>query len=562
MCGIWSLIKSSSANIVNSYDAFKTFAIRGPDRSQFIEHGKPYNVSIGFHRLSIMDPSTNGDQPFVFEYSVDGVKHTVSAICNGEIYNYKKLIDKYNIKLKSGSDCEVIGHIYVNHGIECLVNSLEGEFAYVIIDMETITGDLQVFASRDPFGIRPLHIYSDNNIINFSSELKGIVPVYNKSVYDKSCLSSFKPGHYMSFTRVNNVFSACEYHKYYSFPDKFNNDNMRVIMQNIHDKLIESVESRLMSEKPVGCLLSGGLDSSLVASIAARIMKAQGRVLRTFSIGMDNSTDEKYAKLVAEHIGSDHTHIKLDVSTWTESLKDIIYAIETYDKTTIRASTGQYLAGKIISETTDIKVLLIGDGSDELCSGYLYFHKAPSAKEAHYENIRLLSDISLYDVKRADEGISRNGLEARVPFLAVDFVNYYLSIHPELRVPQYSDVSKTVLEKWLLRESFRESGLLPLEVLYRKKEAFSDGVSGTEKSWFQIIQDYVNVIYSDDNLDLLYNKYDHCKPDTKEALFYREWYETFFGKESSHIIPYYWLPKWCGNITEPSARVLDVYAKN
>jgi asparagine synthase (glutamine-hydrolysing) len=570
MCGIWTLItRSPDIHHINEYNAFKTIAKRGPDRSYFIEHGKPYNVKIGFHRLSIMDPSVKGDQPFVYEIIKNGVERIISIICNGELYNYMDVVHKYNITLKSGSDCEIIGELYVKYGIEKILEEIKGEFAFVIIDMEKESGNMKISASRDPFGIRPLFVYIDNTIVNFCSELKGIIKVYNKNDYDAKCLNAIKPGHFMTMVRENGNFSEPVYNAYYNFPEfeniveftqqEISSNELEKIKQKIVELLTDSVKGKLMSDRPIGCLLSGGLDSSLVAAISAKILHTRGKKLQTFSIGMENSTDEKYARMVADHIGSSHTHITLDVETWINTLKDVIYTIESYDKTSVRASTGQLLAAKIINETTDIKVLLVGDGADELCSGYLYFHKAPTPIHAHYENIRLLTDISLYDVKRSDEGIARNGIEARVPFLDVDFVNYYLSINPSLRIPRYSNVTNTILEKWLLREAFSDSKLLPQDVLYRKKEAFSDGVSGTTKSWYQIIQEYVNNLYDDNYLEFAKQSFTHCPPDTKEALYYRECYTFFFGKKCDHIIPYFWLPKWCGNISEPSARVLDVY---
>jgi asparagine synthase (glutamine-hydrolysing) len=569
MCGIWALIlKDSNQQIKSSYDAFTSVAPRGPDNSYFTEHNKPYNIKIGFHRLSIMDPSLKGDQPFIFEYiDTNGRDKTVIVICNGEIYNFRDLITEYNIELKSGSDCEIIGHLYILFGVEKLMNLIRGEFAFVIFDMDKINGNITLCVSRDPFGIRPLYMYMDTEYINFSSELKGILPVYNKIEYEPTKLVPFKGGQYMIIERIDNIFVEPQYFKYYEYPDinsiNRTNTDLVYIKQSIVNSLTEAVRIRLMSDKPVGCLLSGGLDSSLISSIASELLKKEGKRLKTFSIGMDGSTDEKYAKMVAEYIDSDHTHIKLDQSVWIDALPDIIYAIETYDTTTVRASTGQFLAGKKIAEISDVKVLLIGDGSDELCSGYLYFHNAPSGIEAHQENIRLLDDISFFDVKRADEGISRNGLEARVPFLDVNFVNTYLSIDPELRIPQYYSGTnidtKIKLEKWLLRESFRDTKLLPNSVLYRKKEAFSDGVSSTEKSWYTIISEHVNTLYTDEYLLDKQKMYTHNVPVTKEMLYYRECFESFFGKNADHIIPYYWLPKWCGDVNEPSARVLDVY---
>ncbi|NBX77434.1 MAG: asparagine synthetase B, partial [Proteobacteria bacterium] len=329
----------------------------------------------------------------------------------------------------------------------------------------------------------------------------------------------------------------------------------------IHQTLVESVEMRMASDRPIGCLLSGGLDSSLVASIAAKYLKKQNSQLKlkTFSIGMEGSTDEYYAKLVSKHIGSDHTHIQFPEKDWLDAISVVVSVIESYDVTTVRASTGQYLISKWIAEHTDIKVLLIGDGSDELCAGYMYFHNAPDPVSLHKENVRLVSDIHMYDVLRADRGVSSNGLEARVPFLSKKFIELYLSIDPTLRVPK-SETGKPI-EKWLLRKSFDRDDYLPNEVLYRKKEAFSDGVSSMKRSWYTVLQEHINNEIPDETFDYERQKYQHCIPQSKEALHFRLEFEKYFGDMAStaKTIPYYWLPKWVGNVTEPSARVLNVY---
>lgn len=553
MCGIWALLSSKNISLqklkLNLYDAFQTLKPRGPDRSYLIEYNEPYYIMMGFHRLSIMDPSLKGDQPFVYENE----KRIIISICNGEIYNFRELAKLYNIDLYSNSDCEIIHLLYLKIGIERLVKELLGEFAFVIVDVDIKTNDIIVHASRDPFGVRPLFWTMNDNYINFSSELKGLVNVFNKTI-GTDIVQPFKPGTYMTLERKGFDWNKSEYNQYYQCPlmpniplSEFEN-----IKLNIVKLLIESVKCRLVADRPLGCLLSGGLDSSLVSSIAAKLLHEKGKKLLTFSIGMPGSTDEKYAKLVSEHIGSIHYHISFKEQEWLDAISDTIYATETYDITTIRASTAQYLISKWISKNTDIKVLLIGDGSDELCSGYLYFHKAPNNLLAHYENIRLLEDISYFDVLRADRGISSNGLEARIPFLDIRFVNYYLSVDPKLRVP------KNGIEKWLLRESFKGSGYLPDAVLWRPKEAFSDGVASIEKSWYVIIQEFVDNLYSDEQLKN--NVYTHSNPVSKEALYYRKLFEQFFSKDSEKVMPYYWLPKWY-NTTEPSARTLDIYKK-
>ena len=560
MCGIWAyILKNKNQDISKYLDKIYSYytktSMRGPDRSSFEVLSKPNNMAIGFHRLSIMDPSTKGDQPF----KIENGENTIWCICNGEIYNFKELASKYNIKLTSESDCEIIPRLYIEKGIDVLTRELEGEYAFMIFDINMKTGQGDIYVCRDRFGIRPLFYSIDENSINFSSEMKSII--------DKKNVKVFPPREYMRIQKLSDEWKIYNSKVYYnlimnSFRTDFltkENTSLNLIKTKVRETFIKSVENRLFSDRPLGCLLSGGLDSSLVASIASRYLLERGQKLRTFSIGMEGSTDEYYAKLVAKHINSDHTHIQFEQKDFIDAIRDVIYATETYDITTVRASTGQYLISKWISENTDIKVLLIGDGSDELTAGYMYFHKAPSSDDVHQENVRLLKDIHYYDVLRADRGIANNGLEARVPFLDHRFVDLYLSIDPKLRDP-----STYKLEKWLLRESFNMDNYLPSEVLWRKKEAFSDGVSSVKKSWYQIIQEYANKLYTDEYFENEQQRLEFNSPPSKESLYFRKIWEEYFGIdiETSKVIPYFWLPKWCGDIKEPSARVLQVYKED
>jgi asparagine synthase (glutamine-hydrolysing) len=563
MCGIWLfLLQKSTDDIKNfllgTYDAFMKTAKRGPDRSTFEVLSNPNNIAMGFHRLSIMDPSVKGDQPF----KIENGSRTIWTICNGEIYNYNELACKYKMNLTSGSDCEIIPYLYREKGIDILCKELEGEYAFIILDIDMVTGRGDLYACRDRFGIRPMFYSINDTSINFSSEIKSIINRENVKV--------FPPRQYMHLTRKEDKWEDNGFKTYYDFEmHKFTNKFMTLentgldkIKTKIRETFIESVRSKLFSDRPLGCLLSGGLDSSLVASIASRFLKEKGQKLKTFSIGMDGSTDEYYAKLVAKHIDSDHTHIHFEEKDFINAITDVIYATETYDITTVRASTGQYLVSKWISENTDIKVLLIGDGSDELTAGYMYFHKAPTPQELHQENIRLLEDIHFYDVLRADRGIAQNGLEARVPFLDHKFVDLYLSIDPYLRHPLTFK-----LEKWLLREAFNVDEYLPHEVLFRKKEAFSDGVSSVKNSWYNIVQEFANKKYTDEYFESEKERIKYNSPPSKEALYFRKIWEFLFGEyekfpETSQVIPYFWLPKWCGDIKEPSARVLQVYQES
>ena len=561
MCGIWAILNGDSNN--KYYDSFLKIENRGPDRSSYIKMNEFIKMYFGFHRLAIMDRSTKGDQPFMIEDD----NRTIICLCNGEIYNYLDIINSTKIELNSGSDCETIPRLYIKYGFYNTIKMLQGEFVIILIDFDHINNIVKFYTARDPLGIRPLFYSENNKCIMFSSELKGI-----NNITDPTTIKRFPPNHILEgFYNKNDSYKIKLNYYLYKYSDYTKQilsenitNNMNYIFELIRDQLETSVISMLQSDRPLGALLSGGLDSSLVVSIASYYLNRQNKKLKTFSIGMPNGTDEKYAKMVAEYCNTDHTHVEFSQDDFCNAIEDVIKTIESYDITTVRASTGQYLISKWISQHTDIKVLLIGDGSDELTCGYMYFHKAPSPIDAHNENIRLLEEIHIYDVLRADRGIAGNGLEARVPFLDPNFVQLYLSIPPALRIP------KDGIEKWLLRKSFDVSDIniretfknkveyLPKEVLYRKKEAFSDGVSGLQKSWYQIIQEKVETLYTDDYLEKCKSKYKINIPHTKEALYYREIYEKYYPN-TDHLIPHYWLPKWCGNITEPSARVLQVY---
>jgi asparagine synthase (glutamine-hydrolysing) len=279
--------------------------------------------------------------------------------------------------------------------------------------------------------------------------------------------------------------------------------------------------------------------------------------LRTFTIGLEGATDIKYAELVAKKINSKHTTFIVTIEEALKAIDEVIYTIESYDCTTVRASVWQYLLGKKIRENTDIKVLLTGEGSDELTSGYMYFHNAPSKEESHIENVRLLKDIHRFDGLRVDRAMSCHGLEVRIPFLDPEFIELYLSLDKKIRCAN----NEGGMEKQLFRDAFRGEDLLPIEVLYRKKEAFSDGTSSNEKSWYEHIQEHIDRMISNEEYEEDKGKYEFNKPDSKEKYYYRKVFEFYFGKKSEGVIPYYWLPKWSGNITEPSARVLDVYKK-
>lgn len=306
-----------------------------------------------------------------------------------------------------------------------------------------------------------------------------------------------------------------------------------------------------MSDRPLWCLLSWWLDSSICSALA---QKHSDKPIKTFTIGLEWATDTPFAERVAMYIWSDHTTFLVTQKEALEALDETIKTIESFDITTVRASTWQYLLAKKINQTTDVKVLLCGELSDELMSGYKYFHKAPDPQTMHEENIRLVQDVHRYDGLRTDRTMSESGLEVRLPFADVEFVDYFFTIDPALRMP------KDGIEKYLFRKAFDATDLLPKEVLRRSKEAFSDGTSGRQKSWFEVIQEYIDTIISDEEFFEQKQKFVHCPPTSKEAYYYRKKFGEYFWEQYSTVIPYFWLPKWCGDITDPSARVLkDVY---
>lgn len=560
MCGIWLFLHKNSLNIQTKKilnDSFEKITNRGPDKSQFICLPS-YGIAIGFHRLSIMDTTTNGDQPFIFE---DEHK-IIYLVANAEIYNFKELIEKYNLEPKSNSDCEVILLLYVKLGLDKMILELNGEFAFCICEITKSNKNVKIYAVRDHLGIRPLYVSGNKNQIVFSSEIKGIPQFDNLRKF----VEHVQPRNIFTVSNSDpKLFDTTKSHNrtksYRTYVD-FKHINTTIFdtshaLEKIYNDLIKAVEIRMNADRSdVGCLLSGGLDSSLVASIASKISKSRGKKLHTFSIGLEGSTDEYYAKKASEYIDSIHTHITATTEDFISAVGNVIEATETYDITTVRASVGQYLVSKYVSENTNIKILLIGDVSDELTGGYLYFSKAPSKEEFNDETIRLLNNIHIYDVLRSDRCISTHGLEARVPFADKNLIHTYLSIDPILKL--HNDKTNKRQEKWLLREAFRDKGYLPDEVLFRTKEAFSDGVSSKEKSWYKILQDYIEKLKQSDPI---FKEFDElCRFDTPDASYYLYIFQKRFNIEiNKHLVPYYWMPKWCDNVRDPSARVLDVY---
>jgi asparagine synthase (glutamine-hydrolysing) len=553
MCGIWALLQQSPI-LTNKYlDSLNKVKNRGPDSS--IIHIDRNYISC-FHRLAINDISVSGNQPFYYSNN----EFNYILMTNGEIYNHKELETKYNIHPNSHSDCAVLLPLFIHfeEDFETLNNELRGEYAILIIKQHKISNKMQYFASTDPLSVRPLFYFinKENNTVGFSSLLAGLSSLSDQvERLDQGTMIIGK----ISFGESNLIEN--EIKRYHTIPS-----NSKIMISDDSDKeslyklivsvLTESIVLRLESDRPIGCLLSGGLDSSLVAAVAAKELRKRGQKLRTFSIGMEDGTDLAYARMVANHIDSDHTEFHFTPEEGLEVVKNIIEPTETYDITTNRASVGQNLIAKMISEQTDVKVVLNGDGADEAQMGYLYFYLHPTIEEAELERNKLLQQIHLFDGLRVDRNISHYGLEARVPFLDKEFIDLYYNIPAELLVP-----TKDHMEKYLIRKAFDviEPNLLPYDVLWRKKEAFSDGVSSKEKSWYLIVKEYFNQLVTDEEFELRHN-FDGFIPLCKESFYYRKKFNELFG-QNYKVIPRYWLANWTDS-KDPSARTLNVYSKS
>lgn len=520
MCSIMSYCDARVV-LTDFEEGFKQTVTRGPDESRIIDTG---NGIMGFHRLAIMGLTPEGMQPFQLGSNW--------IVCNGEIYGFERikaeLSDKY--QFKSGSDCEVLLPMYREYGV-AMFDMLDAEFAMVIYDGERN----DYIAARDPIGIRPLYYgYDSNGVIVFASEAKNLTGICSKVL-------PFPPGHYYKDGRF-----VC--YRDIAKVDSFCLDDLDTVCKKIHDKLVAGVEKRLISDSKVGFLLSGGLDSSLVCAIA---QKKLDKPIKTFGVGMsEDAIDLKYARQVADYIGSEHTEVFMTKDEVIASLDEVIHILGTFDITTIRASMGMYLLCKWIHENTDVRVLLTGEISDELF-GYKYTDFAPSAQAFQEESQKRIRELHMYDVLRADRCISANSLEARVPFGDLDFVRYVLSVDPEKKINVYNK------GKYLLRHAF-EADYLPREILYREKAAFSDAVG---HSMVDYLKEYANGCYTDTEFERKRRQYSHATPFTKESLLYREIFEKYYSGQGEMIVDF-WMPNksWEGcNVNDPSARALSNY---
>ena len=541
MCGFVGYLGKRS--LVELEKNFSKIQHRGPDHTEFKDFRGP--ATLWFHRLAINGLTSNSNQPMNLRSSggflgLGGSRlKDLWLVCNGEIYNHRALAQKYNITTQTSSDCEIILQLFLEIGMHKLCKELDGVFSFCLYNEKTKI----MYAARDRYGVRPAFFGKnvETGEVCISSEIKAISEI-------STDIQPFPPGSHWSSEFPDSFY---HYYDYNYTPYKIDEISEEEACQEINKLLRESVRKRMMSDREVGCLLSGGLDSSLISALVAQNLSE--KKLKTFSIGMKGSPDLKYAQMVADHIGSEHHVVSVSTEDLISAIPRVIYDIESYDTTTVRASVGNYLVGEYIRKNTDVKVVFNGDGSDEVCMGYLYNQSAPSDLDFFRENQKLLTEIHYFDVLRSDRSVSSHGLEARTPFLDRDFVKYYMELPVHLKT--FRDFTP---EKYLLRTAFAAENLLPDVVLWRTKCAFSDAMSTQENSWHKIAQSFVEHMITDEEFEKYGSRMTHCKPLLKESYYYRKVFEEAFGKRFVNVIPHLWVPNWTDTI-DPSARELLNY---
>jgi len=511
MCGIvcaFDLKDTPDSIRPNILKMVKKVRHRGPDWSGVYSSK---NAVMAHERLAIVDP-TSGKQPILSD------DNTKAIAVNGEIYNHLELRDNFakDYKFKTDSDCEIILALYKKNKYDFL-NQLNGIFAFALYDSDNDT----YFIARDHMGIIPLYIgWDEKGTLYVASELKSLEGVCSK-------IELFPPGHYLESSKGDYV-------KWYN-PEwvKFNNvSDATTSISELHDSLSSAVKRQLMSDVPYGVLLSGGLDSSITSALAKRFSSkriesgdtqdAWWPQLHSFSVGLKGSPDLKAAKIVSDHIGTIHHEIIFTIQEGIDALRDVIYHLETYDITTVRASTPMYLMARAI-KSIGIKMVLSGEGADELFGGYLYFHKAPSAEEFHNETVRKLNKLHQYDCLRANKALAAWGIEGRVPFLDKEFIEVAMNMNPKDKM-----INKDRIEKWAIRKAFED--YLPDEVLWRQKEQFSDGVG---YSWIDSLKDLVSKEITDEQMESASIKYPINPPQNKEEYYYRTIFEEHFPSDAA-----------------------------
>jgi asparagine synthase (glutamine-hydrolysing) len=575
MCGIFVFFSKSDQSVLSP----ELIKHRGPDETRGLNvkvkvNGGTGTVQLQFHRLSINGTIVDASQPFNHD-------NEVYLLANGEIYNHLELEQNPTI---GESDCAVILEMYLKHGIEYTIKMLDGEFAFSIVDLRNRT----IVVGRDHIGVRSLYYMKKAGSFAVCSELKGLVSkTPSASLHGASQpVDQFPNRHYGIYNMDTEEFKLYAYdvpmwsperHEALFLPGGADSTPESELTCEIGGLLFNAVKKRLMCDRKtsqgtpaIGAFLSGGFDSSIVAALAQDLLIGP---IHTFSIGFKDAPDLLAAREVARHIGSIHHEYVVTKEYMLSLLPEVVRQIESYDITTVRASTFMYALSKYIREEhPDIVVLLSGEGPDEASGSYMYFYNAPSYREFFDETMRLLDDLRYFDCLRGDKATAGHSLEIRVPFLDKDFLEYYmLSVHPKFKLIPRDANGKGGMEKYILRKSFdgwknRQGGpILPSSIIWRPKEAMSDGVSqlGEGLSWFQIIQSHIS------NMKRV-TECAHAFGGNSSAggvAIEREWYREIFNAYypgCSHLIPYYWLPRWSYTadgrpVEDPSARVLSVY---
>uniref|UniRef100_H2Y471 Asparagine synthetase [glutamine-hydrolyzing] n=1 Tax=Ciona savignyi TaxID=51511 RepID=H2Y471_CIOSA len=522
MCGIWALFGCDCSDLVRCKEALKV-AHRGPDSFQINNLEGLKNSMVAFHRLHVVG-GIGGMQPMILKK----YPH-LSLLCNGEIYNYKtvRLYCAYTYRNDNNIKRKCVTSNTLTRPVEPENNQLlDGVFAFIVID----TKQNCVMLSRDSYGVRPLYyVTTKAGVLGACSEVKGLceLPV-------EGGIRHFPPGHYMFCDIMKNgkviPSTPTKFHRIDEPPahlqyQRLELENEETVKRNIRYLFSRAVDKRLMGSRRVGSLLSGGLDSSVVAALTAQKLKEHGvaEPLQTFTIGMNSdSTDVIAARKVARHIGSEHHEITFTLEEGMKAVKSVIFTLETYDVLAIRPSVPMYILCQHISRNTNNILIMTGEGADEVAQGYLHFLEQPTPEDGHKESMRQLQQIYMYDVLRIDRCTAAHGLEIRAPFLDHAFTSYYLNLPADMRAP------KNGIEKYFLRAAFAGANLIPNNTLWRKKEGFSTGVGEEGTSWFEHLQQHLEGLVKKYRFARASQSYTHNTPRTKEELFYRQIFEKKF----------------------------------